>query len=322
MNVGDVPVNRLWAVQLPKLRTISYLLRLAWYLALRIWRYDIVHVHIAALNGDVAALATRIARRPLYIKVACGGERGEVARFRRVARFTHWFGLRNATVQVLSDEIEREMLSIGVAPGRIVRIPNGIDLAAFTPATDEARRRLRDELDIPPDAVIVLFTGRFAVYKGVLDLLEAWALADREDSLLLMIGTSITDDWAGELPKRSSVEVRGWTNRVTDYLRAADIFVVPSHADGMSNSMLEAMACGLPVIATRVASAGTLIEHGQTGLLVEPKRPDQLARAIEALTTDKQLRSSLGANAANRVRDLAIERVVDDIERVYEQIVV
>lgn len=318
---AGIEVRRLPRIDRRPFRTLSYLPALAVFLLRHLDEYDLVHVHLANLQADVVALAAAIRPRPMYVKVAAGGYRGEVCRMRRVAWLTRYSGLRRAQrVQAISDEILDDLRRIGVDPGQIVRIPNGLDQGRFHPVSRQAKRDIRVRLGLPVDQVIVLYSGRFAGYKGVPDLLEAWRACRPPRSRLVLLGEPALDDPIGELPMSEGVEVRPWTHEVADYLQAADVFILPSYVEGMSNALLEAMGCGLAVVATRVGAAPTMIEDGLSGLLVEPRAREQLVSAIQRLVSDPGERARLGAAAVATVAErYAIASVVDRIEATYRE---
>jgi glycosyltransferase involved in cell wall biosynthesis len=306
----------------PPLRRISYLVVLLAFLLRRARSYDLIHVHLANVQADVVTFVANVLRRPVYVKVACGGSAGEVARMRKVAPITRWYGLRHATrVQALSDEIAAELRSVGVPPERIVRIPNGIDLGSFGPSSDEERERLRDELDLPQGGPLALFVGRFAQYKGIEDLLGAWRGMERDGATLVLVGSDAIDRPLDERPSGPQVVVRGWTDRVVDYLRAADIYVHPTHADGMSNAVLEAMACSLAIAASRHGATENFMRDGEDALLFQPKDENDLARTLSTLVVDGQLRGRLGESAREMAERYAIDGVVDRIEDAYSEMV-
>jgi glycosyltransferase involved in cell wall biosynthesis len=318
--VDGVTVRRLPRLDLPWLRPLTYLLGLTVFLVLTLRRFDLVHVHIANVQSDVVVTLARRLRRPSYVKIAAEGPRGDIACMRPVAWLTRYRGLRGAgRVQALSPGIRDECLDLGLSPERVVEIPNGVLTTAFTAASDEQRARQRAALGLPAQDVIALFVGRFANYKGLADLLTAWrALAADQASLLLLGGVAVDD------PLRVPIEgpgviVREWAADVRPYLHAADIFVLPLHAEGMSNALLEAMACGLPAVATRVGAATSMIADDESGLLVDARDSEGLAEALGRLIGDPKLRARLGAAAAQRVHDrYSIGAVVDRIEQQYQ----
>lgn len=319
--VGRVDVRRTRRLNVRYLKTPTHLAGLAWFLARNARRFDLVHVHLASLQAEVVVRICRLLRRPVYVKVACGGHVGDVLRHRRIVALTRYVGLRRATrVQALSEQIREELLGIGVDPVRIVSIPNGVDTSIFRPAAPGERRRFRRELSLPEDEVIVLYVGRFARYKGIFELLEAWQAVSPAAARLVLVGTPETHHSIGVPAEAEGILVREWTNSVLQYLQAADIFVYPSHADGMSNAILEAMACGLPILAARTPANQAVVSEGIQGLLFEPSAPTQLAARLRLLIDDESLRRRLGRGAHVASRRYAIQRVVDQLEREYAAI--
>lgn len=321
--VHGIRVHRLPCIPRWPFRTVTYLASFAVWLSLHVRRYDLVHVHLANLQADVAAVFCRIARRPLYVKVAAGGVRGEIRRLRRVAWLTRYGGIRLATrVQAISDEIAGELRMLGVSEDRIVRIPNGYETDEYHPVGRRAREACRRDLALPADRVLLLFAGRFARYKGVMDLIDAWRGSKARDvSELVLVGEQAIDAPVGQTPLHAGMIVRDWADRVADYYHACDIFVLPSYVEGMSNSLLEAMACGMAVVATRVGAAPSMIHDGVSGLIVDPGDHAQLAGAIETLVADEMKRVRLGRSAAEDVASrFGIESVVDQIQAAYEHV--
>ena len=319
---GGVRVHRLFRIERRPFQRLTYLVAMSWFLLRNLRRFDLVHVHLANLQADVVVAFCRLLGRPSYVKLASGGYSGEIGRLGRAARFTRWYGLRHATrVQALSEELEAELRGIGVTGDRVVRIPNGMDFAGYDAADDALRRSRRTELGLPRDKQLVLFVGRFSRYKGVEDLLAAWRRLERDDAVLVMVGaTETTDDPIHEIPRDRGVITRGWQADVRPYLQAADIFVSPSHADGMSNALLEAMASGLAIVATSVGAAEEMLAAGTAGLLAPPQAPDRLVEAIGALLDDPRRRRALGEAARAEVQRYALPRIVGRIEDVYGQI--
>jgi len=158
----------------------------------------------------------------------------------------------------------------------------------------------------------------------VSDLLDTWTVTSQlKDAVLVLVGSHAlaVDDPIGRVEESKRVVLRDWTNDMRDYYRASDIFVLPSHGEGMSNALLEAMACGLAVVATRVGAAPEMIRDGIDGLLVEPRDRLALGVALGRVVQDSGLRKRIGHAAASTVRDrYAIESVVAAIESTYLEI--
>ena len=318
---AGVDIVRLPIIPRRGYRTITSLIVLAAYLVLRVRRYDIVHVHLANLQADVAVILGAVLRRPVYVKVAAGGPFGEVDRFRRLSVLTRYVGLRGASrVQAISDEIEQDLLGIGILKARIIRNPNGIDFDRIPGMAARPDPEARSLLGLPIDSKVVLYLGRFAVYKGVDDLIAAWRALGPDCGHLLLVGATALEP-APAILQSDDIRIHLWTSDSGVFLRAADVFVLPSHAEGMSNALLEAMASGLPCIATRVGAAESMIVDGTTGVLIDPGDREALQDAIRDLLDDPHKRKRLGDAAALSVRArYSIKTVVDIIERTYGEI--
>ncbi|MBA3735466.1 MAG: glycosyltransferase family 4 protein [Actinobacteria bacterium] len=319
--IENVYVRRLFRIDARPLRRLSYLCALLGFSLAHIRSFDVVHIHLANLQADVIVPCALLMRRPVYIKVACGGEVGEVQRLAKVALLTRWFGLRHAScVQALSQEIVEELKSIGVPSRRIISVPNGLDYQNFAPAGPREKASLRKLLGLPEAAIIVLFAGRFARYKGLHELFAVWRTMNRPThALLLLVGSADVDDGQPDIENGADLLVRGWTNEIRNYLRAADVFVYPSYADGMSNALLEAMSCGLAIVATRSGAAEEMIDHGASGLLFDARDQHALDASLTRVLVDSRFRKELGRCARARAGDYSIEFVVDRIEAAYMQ---
>jgi glycosyltransferase involved in cell wall biosynthesis len=264
------------------------------------------------------------------VKFAGARQTGDIAASQRT-----WYGrlkLRflRSHVRFLvcpSREIREELLRAGFADERIAVIPNGVDTAFFSPAALPEKNELRRELGIGEQETVVIYTGRLHPGKGVESLLAAWTvLAERftdRPLRLLIVGSGRLEpalrDAFGTAP---SVRFCGWQEEVRNYLRASDIFVLPSLGEGMSNALVEAMSCGLACVASRIGGNSELITDGRNGLLFEPGSRERLAAQLAGLLEDSRRRRELGECA----RQLAVERlsfdtIVKEYAALYERMV-
>ncbi len=328
--INGVTVQRLPAIDRHPFRTITLLASLMVYLLFTLRRFHLVHVHLAGVYTDPVVLLASLFRVPVYLKIAAGGESGEVRKLRRIASVTRYYGFRHAArIQALSDEIAEELLGIGVLEDRIIRLPNGVILSASEGDRTPLRAQYRNDLGLPSKDQIAVYMGRFSRYKGVADLVDAWRQVQATDAHLLLVGYRANQPPEDQLEitpggslGSSSILVHPWTTRPSDYLGASDVFVLPSHSEGMSNALLEAMAAGLAVISTRVGAATALIEDGENGLVVDVGEPSQLANALTRLLGSDELRRRLGAAARATIeREYAITAVVGRIEAEYDAVI-
>lgn len=175
------------------------------------------------------------------------------------------------------------------------------------------------------DRTVVLFFGRVTVEKGVNDLAAAIELLDTDPLGSQLLFRFVGDgDQLSALRRRLGrcvrvqVEFHGQLSDARRAFEGTDVFVFPSWHENLPNSLLEAMAFGLPVIATRVGGVVEVIEHGRTGLLLEPHQPAELAHAIRTLHGDRAARARLSSAARNEVRSrFSIQLMAERHHRVY-----
>jgi len=281
---------------------------------------DIVHAHDLLSPATTAVLAKVLLRRPVVVKVLRGGQLGDLAVLRSgmFGRLRLWLLARLVDAFVtISDEIENELRCAGVPGSRLVRIPNGVDTDWFRPATVNRRAALREELGLAGRKVAV-FVGRIEPEKGILTLLEAWPTVRRAlpDALLLLAGDGSERP---VLQARCVEEARfvGPVDEPVTLLQAADCFVLPSYTEGLSNALLEAMATGLPCVATSIGGNVELIRGDAEGWLVRPDDSSALAQAlIDALRGE--CRETVGCAARSRaVREFSLERTADLLSGLY-----
>lgn len=315
--VAGVRVVRLRRLHGRVPRRLTYFANLFRFVVQHGRSFDVVHVHLANLQADAVVAAARLRGLPTHVKVANSGAAGETRRLSRVARLTRWYGLRHAdSVQALSQETAAELARIGVSPERVVPIPNGVPL----PGPGEGRRRARRLLDLPEEQGIVLYAGRFARYKGLGDLVEAWRSLSCDGWSLVLVGEEAVDDPYGAVPDLPGLTVRPWARDVQTYLEAADVFVLPSRSEGMSNALLEAMASGVAVVTSDTGAAPEMVEHGRSGLVHRTGDVADLSQKLQLVMSDAALRGELAAAGRQRVQEFSVERVVDRLEDVYSRI--
>lgn len=280
-------------------------------------RFDIVHVHtpVAALIGRWAAWRARV---PKIVYTAHGFYFHERMAWPKRTAFValEWLGGR--LTDVLFTQAEEDAATarrLRLARGPIAAIGNGVDPARFHPAADaEERRALRAALGAAGGEPVILMVGRLVAEKGYVELIEA--MCDVE-ATLWVVGERLASDHAGpvehaiEMAERDPVLRRrvrflGYRNDVPALMRAADIYTLPSHREGMPRSVIEAMMTGLPVVGTAIRGTREEVLEGETGTLVPVDDAKALAAALRRLAADPALRAAWGA--AGRARALALYR--------------
>lgn len=296
---------------------------------LRRLRPDLLHVRGLGNEGFHAALAGRLARVPHILVSVHGTHRdlGGDGGLRRsiVVNLLEPATLRMADsiVTVCHSAEQRDFLR-AYRHKLLPPVPNGVPL----PDLDRAAGRVvRERLGIAPNRVVAVIVSRLTEQKGHVELAEAMRLleaaGDRDGIDLIVVGGGDDD---GLIARRFASLEKGRAHfvgpqmDVSPYLMAADLFVLPSWLEQLSNALLEAMAHGLPVIATPVGGTPEVLGHGG-GLLVPVRDPGSLAVAITRLASDRDLRAELGHAARETVvRHYSLGQMVRSWEARYRMI--
>lgn len=320
--VRGVPVHRL-PIPGPK-AVASLTFTLAALPLLGRLRPDIIHAHELLSPATTAALGKALLNVPVIVKVLRGGRMGDITKIKNRPGATLRLALLRHSVDAfiaISREIDAELAEIGIPPERRPFIPNGVDTERFAPPGPETRHTRRAALGLP-DGPVALFAGRLVAEKRVDHLLDLWpgVRAVHPEALLLVLGTGEEE---ARLRRAAGAGVRfaGEVADVAPYLQAADLFLLPSASEGLSNALLEAMAAGLPAVATAVGGAPDLITHGENGWLVPPSDPEALRSAILALLGDPDRRARLGRRARERVEcQYALPVVAGRLRALYDRL--
>jgi glycosyltransferase involved in cell wall biosynthesis len=187
---------------------------------------------------------------------------------------------------------------------------SGVDLQRFKP-DPQVRESVRKELGLEKDTLLLLYVGRLNCDKGIPELLEAFGLNAEKNpkSRLLLVGPD-EEGMERLIALVSGVLRVGYTDKPERYMAAADVFVLPSHREGFGSTVIEAAACGLPAVASRIYGLTDAVVDGETGLLHERGSVKSLAAALAKLSSDPELRRRMGEAArARAAQDFAMQDV-------------
>jgi glycosyltransferase involved in cell wall biosynthesis len=321
---GDVMIRRaIRTCEIGPLFGVTFLTSLAW----RLWcdrnKLDLLHCHQASWEAVAAGWIHRKTGLPTLIQPAAGGPYGEVQLMRqaRGQRVIRTLILGNAHFVAISQQIEAELREWGVPETRLDRLASGIDVAQFAPGQSPQDAQL-------PPRPRVLFLGRLHLQKNLAVLLQAWQLVRAQGVAghLLLAGDGPQrqelEQLTAALALGDNVHFLGAQPDPRPLLQAADVFVLPSVSEGMSNSLLEAMACGLPSIVSDAGGNVDLIEPEVAGLVADATTPVDLATQLARMLRDSVLRQRCGAQARRIVCEhYALQSVVDRYELLYRQLV-
>jgi L-malate glycosyltransferase len=287
----------------------------------RAGRYDIVQSQHEK-SDILCALLPRGPMGPLRIsnRRDTGFQKGRLIRagFRAI---NHRFDRVIAPSRAILDGLVREER---VREERTQCLPNGVDTTRFRPVEPAERSRRRAALGLPPHAFLFGCVARLRAVKRHCDMLDGFALAtvDRPDASLVLVGNGELDEPLRAQARLLGIEQRvlflGDRDDVESLLPLLDAFVLTSSTEGMSNAVLEAMACGLPTIATAVGGNPETVDAPSTGLLIPAYSPQSVARAMRELLLDVDRAREMGRRARRRVEEcFSIDAMVAGFCRVY-----
>jgi glycosyltransferase involved in cell wall biosynthesis len=289
---ADTVRSKVWLGMI--VRYHLFLIDAFFYLWLRRRRFDIIHVHTMEWPAWVAVVLGRLLNKPVLIKDSTMNGITNILRYPS-GQAKQELIIRSAWFVAMTNAIKHNLLSAGVPDERIFLIPNGISIRSRPVAEKEWTNR-------------VVFVGNLTQQpaKGIDILLKAWKLVREQvpGAMLHIIGKGRVEDYETYTEKtgiKDSVKFWGAQKNIDEHLEQADIFVLPSRREGMSNALMEAMLFGLPTVATDISGNQDLIQHGVSGLLVPTADVNALAAALEKLLKDKGLASELGKAAYIRI---------------------
>ncbi len=292
---------------------------------------DIVHLHYPFYGTAERLLLSGRLTRPVVVSfhmdAVAPGIKGAVFDLHRLLFQGHML-LRASRILVSSMDYARasSLAEICAAdPQRVLELPFGFDPQRFFPGSSQ-----RELFGLPLNVPMILFVGgldRAHAFKGLDVLLRACARLSRDTHLVIAGDGDLRSDYAAQARAQGIADRVHFLGRVSDedlakLYRSCDVVAFPSlhRAEAFGLVALEAQACGKPVVASALPGVRIIVQHEQTGLLVEVGRVDDLAQALQRILRDESLRQRLGARAAERARDLTWDRHVSRLLGIYHEL--
>lgn len=320
-SVDGIAVERIAYPKLPILGALSMLCRLGWLLFARRRDYAVIHAHIAGNMAAVSCMMGRLLGKPVVVKLTGMTEMSGGILDPRPSLRTRLkkAALRSADYyQATSSRIGRMLVESGFDAGKVKLIPNAVDTERF--ACVARNPALRREL-CGERSLVGVYVGRLVPEKGLELLLDGWArvFRERSDASLILVGDGVLREAltarAQALGIADQVHFTGPSDAVEKFLAAADFGVLTSLSEGLSNTLLEYMAAGLPVVGSRVSGTEDFVRPADTGWLFEPGDLDDFERGLRAAADAGP--GALGAMGEN-ARCLVVSRA--SIGAVVEQL--
>jgi len=291
--------------------------------------FDIVHTHSskAGVLGRLAAASSGIpAIHTPHGHIFYGYFGGILTSL--FVFIERWMARRTKRIVSLTDRETAESLERGIGTvDQYVTIPSGVPLASFRNIPSDMGSRFRREHAIPPGALLFVSVGRLVPVKGFDILIRAFAEAglEKEDARLAIVGDgaemSALEQIALDTGVRERVIFTGALDDVRGALGAGDVFVLASRNEGMGRAVIEAMAAGLPILATSVGGIPTVVTDHGNGILVPADDSTAMARAMEEIGASPGVRSQFGEHAATAVYpEYDQETMIEQLAALYREV--
>jgi len=285
---------------------------------LRKHHFDIIHTH-STEAGIIGRFAASLAGVPAIVHTVHGEpfapDRNDV--LERFVLYCERAAARHTDRLVTNaDAIAENYLRRGIGqPDQYTTVYSGIDLDAFRDAAPAS--------DVTGEGVRVVMVGRLADGKGFEDLLAAVDRLNRDGLSVYLVGDGpLRKKLQQEVTQRGlseSVHLLGHRDDIPAILAACDVFILPSYREGTPRVITEAMASGLPVIATEIAGIPEQIEDGTNGILIQPGDVTALVSGLERLAESSELREQFGTASQERVERFSVATMLSDIDTVYRE---
>lgn len=319
--IEGIPVYRaIRTVPLPFLWGLVFMVSTFCFLSKRRKEYTVIHCHILQELQTVAAVACKyLFGKKVVVKMSSSGVTSDIKLLHKkvYGKLFLLLARRVDAIIAVCKESAREIGAAGFSPDRLVEIPNGVDTQEFTRGNCPGAREERT----------ITFIGRLDGYKGVDYLLHGFKalLLEIDRARLIIVGTGPDETHlhylAEELGIQGHVDFRGRQENIQSILSETEIFVLPSLSEGMSNVLLEAMGCGLPIVATAVGGNRDLIRDRYNGILIPPQDSMRLGDAVLELLKDVRLAGALGRAARKTVEEhYSMDRITDDYVCLYSEL--
>ncbi len=330
--MDGVSVLRLAVVGSGALDSFFFMVKSFFYLLRRAAEYDVVHVHLASSPAVAAVLAGRLTGRRTVIKLGGGKGVDEITLSMKTGlgrlklKFFQWAG---PELLVMNSEVYDWLKGDPAFSGlKLARFKNGVDTGRYSPLSYQEKISAKAAMGFE-NSTIFLFVGRLSPEKRVREFVEVWAEFFAEEMIrprmrLVIVGKGPEREGiekaVRDLGVGATVTLAGAKDDLRPYYGAADVFVLPSVSEGLSNSMLEAMSSGAAIMAGNVGGAREALEDGVNGFLFDPVSRQAIKACLKKFMADKTIPLKMGEKARETaVKKYSMARVLDELLEIYQK---
>ncbi|MCX7917538.1 MAG: glycosyltransferase family 4 protein [bacterium] len=303
----NVKIVQFFIPQIRFIGTIIYYIVLSLYLIFHFKEFDIIQSFFLKHSSFISIIIGKLLKKKVFCRVECSGKFGDIETIKKIPFsiiFLKTFRIADGII-VLSEEMKNELKSYGFKKEKIFLIPNAVNINRFKPC--ENKENLKTVFGFG-NKKLIIYAGRLTKQKGVEYLIRSFEKIEIKDKCLLILGEGELKDQLEkltyELGINNCVLFLGKKENIVPYLQMSDVFVLTSLAEGLPIVLLEAMACGLPVVVSKVGGNIDVVENGVNGYLVDPQNIYEIKMAIENILKDEIKQ--------NEMREINREKIIKE----------
>ncbi|MCM8802497.1 MAG: glycosyltransferase family 4 protein [Candidatus Omnitrophica bacterium] len=320
----DVKIVQFFVPKIRFLGTIIYYIDVSFYLIFHYKEFDVIQSFFLKHSSFISILIGKLLRKRVFCRDECSGKFGDIEAIKKLPFYKIFLNVFKKAdgIIVLSNEMKRELESYNFKKEKLFLIPNAVDVNKFKPS--EQKEILKTKFGYKGEKIII-YAGRLTEQKGVEYLIRSFRELEIKEKLLIILGEgdlkNKLEKLTLELRISDSVLFLGKKENIIPYLQISDLFVLPSLGEGLPIVLLEAMACGLPVVVSKVGGNIDIVEDGINGYLIEPGNIYQIKNAIEDLLKNEEKIKKIGEINRKKIeRDYSFEVIIERYLKLYNKI--
>ncbi len=328
--ISGVVVQRLKTIGRGHIDSLFFMISSFVYLIKHSKDYEIIHVHLASSLAIAAILAGKLLGKKVIIKMGGGKGLNEIGLSEKSGfgkMKLGFFSLTKSTFLVLNKDILNWLKTTQLKKSELLLFKNGVDTGKYAPLLYNEKIKAKTKFNFD-GKLVFLFVGRLSPEKRIMEFIEVWSELTGETgftdkAVLHIVGPGPLENEIKESIKKlgieSSVIMAGKQYELKDYYAAADIFVLPSiSSEGLSNSMLEAMSCGLAIMASKVGGAKEAVEENVNGFLFDQFNIKDIKKIIMKFIETDKLALEMGEKSREiTVKRYSVSKVTDELLKIY-----
>ena len=297
--------------------------------------FDIVHLHGFSSKSALIIIISKLIQKKVIIKLTSFGH-DDPETIKSKGKILYFLYLLADCYIGISPAFKNSFLKSNLDLKKYHSIPNGVNTKIFCPPDNEKEKQIiREKLGLPSELNIILFIGHFSKDKSALDLLNSWLmLEDKSKSAIVFIGSTNSINFEVDLNIVNQIKSKSSefinrniffvekTDNIYEYYQSSDVYVLPSLREGLPNTLLEAMSCGLPAISSNlIGITDWIINDSVDGFLFTPGNVNELSTILEELLENEILRKNIGITARETIKlRFDISCTVKNIHNLYDRL--